>query len=118
MISDRDAGSDFVRPVPPRTSLANSLLRRQSQPLSVFFSPQTVAVLGAAESVDSIGRTVLWNLVTNPFGGTVFPVNPECSSVLGIKAYPTIAAVPEKVDLAVLATSSETVPGLNALNRV
>jgi acetyltransferase len=114
MISDRDAGSDFVRPVPPRTSLANSLLRRQSQPLSVFFSPQTVAVLGAAESVDSIGRTVLWNLVTNPFGGTVFPVNPECSSVLGIKAYPTIAAVPEKVDLAVLATSSETVPDLIA----
>jgi acetyltransferase len=114
MSSDIDGNSGIVRPVPPRTSLANSLLRRQSQPLSVFFSPQTVAVLGAAESADSIGRTVLWNLVTNPFGGTVFPVNPECSNVLGIKAYPNIAAVPEKVDLAVLATPSETVPGLIA----
>ena len=59
-----------------------------------------------------MGRTVLWNLFTNPFGGTVFPVNPKRASVLGIKAYPTIAAVPEKVDLAVLATPPDTVPGL------
>jgi acetyltransferase len=55
---------------------------------------------------------VLWNLFTNPFGGTVFPVNPERASVLGIKAYPNIASVPERVDLAVLATPPETVPGL------
>lgn len=82
------------------------------QPLSPFFSPQTVAVLGATESADSIGRAVLWNLVSNPFGGTVFPVNPEHTSVLGIKSYPTIAAVPEKVDLAVVATPPESVPGL------
>jgi len=112
MNPDGNEGTEGARPVPPRTSPANSILRRQSQPLSVFFSPQTVAVLGAAESADSMGRTVLWNLVTNPFGGTVFPVNPECSSVLGIKAYPSIAAVPEKVDLAVLATPPETVPQL------
>jgi acetyltransferase len=62
----------------------------------------------------SMGRTVLWNLFTNPFGGTVFPVTPERSSVLGIKAYPTIASVPERVDLAVVATPPETVPGLIA----
>jgi len=112
MNSDRYAGREGVRPGPPRTGLENSIMHRQSQPLDVFFSPRTVAVLGAAESADSIGRTVLWNLVTNPFGGTVFPVNPECSSVLGIKAYPSIAAVPERVDLAVLATAPETVPEL------
>jgi acetyltransferase len=57
---------------------------------------------------------VLWNLVTNPFGGTIFPVNPERTSVLGIKAYPDIAAVPEEVDLAVLTTPPETIPGLIA----
>ncbi len=92
--------------------MANNILRRKSQPLGVFFSPRTVAVLGAAESAESMGRTVLWNLITNPFGGTVFPVNPECASVLGIKAYPNIAEVPEKVDLAVITTPAETVPGL------
>jgi acetyltransferase len=112
MISDKDAGSGIVHPLPPRLDAANSLLRRRNQPLDVFFSPKTVAVLGATESAGSMGRTVLWNLVTNPFGGTVFPVNPERTSVLGIKAYPSIAAVPEKVELAVIATPPETVPRL------
>ena len=112
MTSDNDAGSGIVHPLPPRMDAANSLLRRRNQPLSVFFSPKTVAVLGATESAGSMGRTVLWNLVTNPFGGTVFPVNPEHTSVLGIKAYPSIAAAPEKVELAVIATAPETVPQL------
>ena len=112
MTSDNDAGSGIVHPLPPRMDAANSLLRRRNQPLSVFFSPKTVAVLGATESAGSMGRTVLWNLVTNPFGGTVFPVNPERTSVLGIKAYPSIAATPEKAELAVIATPPETVPRL------
>lgn len=86
------------------------ILRQSHQPLDAIFQPQTVAVIGASERSDSVGRTVLWNLITNPFGGTVFPVNPKRASVLGIKAYPTIAAVPERVDLAVIATPAATVP--------
>ena len=112
MISDQDAKLGTTKPGSQRTDTADNILRRAKQPLSVFFSPKTVAVLGATETVGSMGRTVLWNLFTNPFGGTVFPVNPKRASVLGIKAYPTIAAVPEKVDLAVLATPPDTVPGL------
>jgi acetyltransferase len=57
-----------------------------------------------------VGRTILWNLISSPFGGTVFPVNPKRPSVLGIKAYPDIATVPEKVDLAVIVTPAPTVP--------
>jgi acetyltransferase len=109
-----DFRSGTAQRTPPRVDLANNILRRKRQPLSVFFSPRTVAVIGATESAGSMGRTVLWNLFTNPFGGTVFPVNPERSSVLGIQAYPSIAAIPEKIDLAVLTTSPETVPGLIA----
>ncbi|NLT65260.1 MAG: bifunctional acetate--CoA ligase family protein/GNAT family N-acetyltransferase [Acidobacteria bacterium] len=108
MISDRDAKSV------PRLDFSDNILRPTNQPISVFFSPRTVAVLGATETAGSMGRTVLWNLFTNPFGGTVFPVNPNRASVLGIKAYPSVAAVPEKVDLAVVATPPETVPGLIA----
>ena len=113
-MSEKDARSRVAQPAPPRANLVDRILQRKNQPLDVFFSPQTVAVLGAVESAGSMGRTVLWNLITNPFGGTVFPVNPECTSVLGIKSYPDIAAVPEKVDLAVLATPPETIPGLIA----
>ena len=60
----------------------------------------------------SVGRTVLWNLISNPFGGTVFPINPKHQSVLGIRAYPSIQAAPDHVDLAIIATPAETVPGL------
>ncbi len=107
-----EAASGIVHPVPPRIDAAGSMLRRRNQPIGVFFSPKTVAVVGATESAGSVGRTVLWNLVTNPFGGTVFPVNPEHSSVLGITAYPSVASVPAKVELAVIATPPDTVPRL------
>jgi acetyltransferase len=88
-------------------------MRRQGhQPLDVFFSPKTVAVVGATETVNTVGRTVLWNLVTSPFGGTVYPVNPKRPSVLGVKAYKTISEIPEQVDLAVIVTPPPSIPGI------
>ena len=112
MISDQGAEPGISQSEFVRIDTADNILRRANQPLSVFFSPKTVAVIGATETAGSMGRTVLWNLFTNPFGGTVFPVNPKRASVLGIKAYPSVVAVPEKVDLAVLATPPDTVPAL------
>ncbi len=103
--------------VAPSTGFRDSTpdpLRRKNQALNVFFAPETVAVVGASETPGSAGRTVLWNLVSHPFGGTVYPVNPKRSSVLGIRAYPGISALPEKVSLAVIATPAETVPGIVA----
>ncbi len=81
-------------------------------PLNAIFAPKSVAVVGATEKADSVGRTLLWNLVSNPVGGTVFPVNPHRTSVLGIQAYPNLAALPQQVDLAVIATPAPTVPDL------
>ncbi|HUB26281.1 MAG TPA: CoA-binding protein, partial [Tepidisphaeraceae bacterium] len=78
--------------------------------LDAIFQPRTIAVIGATENAGSVGRTVLWNLIASPFGGTVYPINPKRSSVLGIKAYPNIAAVSERVDLAVVVTPAATVP--------
>jgi len=49
-----------------------------------------------------------------PIGGTVYPVNPRRHSVLGIQAQPTIDAIPETVELAVIATPAATVPDLVA----
>ena len=86
--------------------------RSAQRPLSVFFAPRTVAVIGASERPGSVGRTVLWNLVTNPFGGTVYPVNSRRNNVLGIRAYADIAHVPEPVDLAVVVTPAATVPAV------
>jgi len=84
----------------------------RQQPLEVFFSPKTVAVIGATENPNTVGRTLLWNLVTSPFGGTVYPVNPKRSSVLGVKAYHCVSAIPEQVDLAVVVTPPPSIPGI------
>jgi len=91
---------------------AHDIYRQAHHPLDVFFSPQSVAVIGATESGGSVGRTLLWNLISNPFGGIVYPVNPKRSHVLGIKAYPSVGAIPGPVDLAVIVTPAHTVPGI------
>lgn len=94
------------------TDPAHDVLRYESQPLDAIFNPKTVAVIGATEKEGSVGRTILSNLISNPFGGTIFPVNPKRPNVLGIKAYPSIATVPDPVDLAVIVTQAKTVPGI------
>src|SRR5690349_17031370 len=91
---------------------SRKLLNTRTQPLDVFFSPRTVAVVGATENAGSVGRTLLWNLVTSPFGGTVYPVNPKRASVLGVKAYPSVSEIPEAVDLAVIVTPPPSIPGI------
>lgn len=80
--------------------------------LRAIFAPRSVAVIGATEKEGSVGRTVLWNLISNPFGGTVYPINAQHSQVLGIKAYPNVATVPEPIDLAIIITPAPTVPGI------
>ncbi len=96
----------------PAPDLSHDVLRQERQSLDPFFCPRSIAVIGATETPKSVGRTVLWNLISNPCGATVYPINPKRPNVLGIKAYPTIADVPERVDLAVIVTPSNTVPDL------
>jgi len=93
----------------PKLESAHDILHRRTHPLDVFFSPEAVAVIGATENPGSVGRTTFWNLISNPFGGTVFPINPKRSQVLGVKAYPRLLDVPEQVDLAVIVTPAAVV---------
>jgi acetyltransferase len=60
----------------------------------------------------SVGRMIFENLGRGGFSGVVYPINPKRSSVLCVKAYPSIGAVPEKVDVAVICTPAKTVLGL------
>lgn len=95
-----------------RIDPSNDVYHYSTNPLKSIFSPRNVAVIGATEKEGSVGRTILWNLISSPFGGAVFPVNPKRSSLLGIKAYPTIADVPDPVDLAVIVTPAPAIPGI------
>lgn len=91
---------------------AHSILGYEAHPLDPFFQPRNVAVIGATENPGSVGRTTLWNLMTTPFGGAVFPVNPKRDNVLGIKAYKSLREIPAEVDLAVVVTPSKLIPGI------
>ena len=82
------------------------------QPLDAFFEPGSVAVIGASDKPGTVGRRILWNLISNPFGGTVYPVNPNRRNVLGLRAYAHVADLPEPVDLAMVLTPAATVPGV------
>ena len=88
------------------------LLASRRQPLDAIFNPKNVAVIGASEQPGSVGRTLIWNLISNPFGGTVFPVNPNRDSVLGIQTHEAIGEIGADVDLAVIATPAHTVPSI------
>jgi acetyltransferase len=80
--------------------------------LDTIFAPKSVAVVGATETQDSVGRTILWNLISTSFGGTIYPINPKRPSVLGIKAYASLSELPEVVDLIVVVPPSPSVPAI------
>ena len=96
----------------PAHDRAHDVLRTARHPLDAIFAPHSVAVIGATERAGSIGRAVIWSLVSSPFGGTVYPVSDKHTSVSGIKAYQRIADIPEPVELAVIVTPAKTVPGI------
>lgn len=95
-----------------RIESAHDILRAQQHPLNSIFSPKVIAVIGATETPGSVGRTVFQNLGRGGFNGVVYPVNPKRSAVLCVKAYPSIGAIPEKVDLAVICTPAPAVPNV------
>ena len=80
--------------------------------LDALFLPASVALIGATERPGTVGRTVLENLQHSSFPGKVYAVNSRHPEICGSKAYPSIGSLPEKVDLAVVATPALTVPGI------
>lgn len=90
---------------------SQNYLEHLPHPLDSFFAPKTVAIIGAKEEELSVGRTLLVNAMEH-FKGKIYPVNPKYPSVLGIKCYPRVQDVPDKVDLAVIVTPPSLIPGL------
>lgn len=80
--------------------------------LDPIFHPKSVAVIGASATPGTVGSILIRNLIANPFGGVVYPINPKRRSVHGVLCYPDLKALPEVVDLAVVATPAGSVPGL------
>ena len=96
----------------PSYDPAHDLLNLKEHPLTGFFRPQSVALIGASERVGSVGRTTLENLLRGGLQGKIYAVNPAHNTILGRPAYKSILDLPEKVDLVIVATKAHTVPDL------
>ncbi|MGD2155706.1 MAG: acetate--CoA ligase family protein [Anaerolineales bacterium] len=80
--------------------------------LDAFFEPKSVAVIGASTDSSKLGYAVLENLVEGGYAqrGEVYPINPKAEQILGLKAYPSVLAVPQSIDLAVVVIPYPYVP--------
>jgi len=75
-------------------------------------TPASVAVIGASRRPGSVGRAILQNIVDYGFPGRVYAVNPSAAELDGVPSVPSATALPEQVDLAVIATPTAAVLGV------
>ncbi|HUH12347.1 MAG TPA: acetate--CoA ligase family protein [Longimicrobiales bacterium] len=82
------------------------MTRRSLDPI---FAPRSIAVIGASRTPGTIGYQIIDNLVRHRYQGAVYPVNPRASAIHSIRAYPSVEAIPDPVDLAVVVVPKEHV---------
>ncbi|MBS3904946.1 MAG: acetate--CoA ligase family protein [Simkania sp.] len=80
--------------------------------LQPLLEPKSVAIIGASERENSLGRTLVANMVGAKFHGKIYPINPKSPTILGLPAYSSVLDIPGDVDLAVIATPAATVPAI------
>ena len=79
-------------------------------PLDALLKPQSIAVVGASRKQGSIGRQILHQLVEFDYRGMVFPVNFQADFIHSMKAYASVGAIPDPVDLAIIVVPRDSVP--------
>ncbi len=80
--------------------------------LNALFAPASVAVIGASERPDAIGQIVFQNLLQAGYKGALYPVNPKSAEIQGQRAYASVADIGKPVEMVVIATPPQTVPGI------
>ncbi len=80
--------------------------------LDRLFHPAAVAIVGASERPGSSGGAVLSNMIASGYDGRILPVHPKAETVMGLRAYPSLAAVDGPVDLAVIVVRPDLINGV------
>jgi acyl-CoA synthetase (NDP forming)/GNAT superfamily N-acetyltransferase len=81
----------------------------EARSVTRLLSPKSVAVVGASRTRETIGQTLVRNLVVGGFTGRVYAVNPYATAIAGVPAYPSLRDLPEDIDLALVAVPAESV---------
>jgi acyl-CoA synthetase (NDP forming) len=71
--------------------------------ISRLLRPKSVAVVGASDKPGALGASVIGNLDRNGYSGTVYPINPNRGTIGARQCFTSVDALPEGVDVAVLA---------------
>lgn len=74
----------------------------------VFFTPQSIAIIGASRTPGKVGHDVMVNLSSSGFQGELIAVNPEADTILGIQCYPDLQSYGNEVDLAIIVVPNES----------
>ena len=77
-----------------------------------IFEPRSIAVIGASRRKGQLGYEILRNLKTTKFVGALYAVNPSAKDIEGVPCFPSVAAIQERVDMAMIAVPSERVEGV------
>ncbi len=83
--------------------------RAEARSINYFFKARSIAVIGASRRQETIGQTIVRNLVLGGYTGRVYAVNPNAEAVAGLPAYARVQDIPDSVDLAVVAVPAESV---------
>jgi len=74
-----------------------------------FFSPKSVAVIGASREPGKLGSQILSNILSGQYPGKVYPVNPKATEISGLKCYPDVSSIPDIPDLAIVVVPAKIV---------
>ena len=85
-------------------------MRKDIAKLKYVFSPKSIAIIGASDNPAKLGNVILKNLVDSAYMGKIYPINPKYDELLGLKCYPEIQNVKQKVDLAIFAIPAHLIP--------
>lgn len=77
-----------------------------------FMEPTGVAIIGASQDFKTINGKILKYLLKHKFLGQIYPINPKYLEIAGLTCYPSVGAIPEHVDLALIAVAAARVPGI------
>jgi acetyl coenzyme A synthetase (ADP forming)-like protein len=77
--------------------------------LDAILKPRAIAVVGASRAPHSIGQQVVTNLIDHGFTGAVYPVNPKAHSIKSVRCFPSVSAIPDHVDMAVIVVPKDFV---------
>ncbi len=83
--------------------------RAEAASIQRFFDARSIAVIGASRRQDTVGQTLVRNLVLGDFRGRVYVVNPAAEAVSGMPAYASVSDIPDTVDVAIVAVPAEAV---------